>query len=143
MLTPLPGTGTAGSSFNPVVVVDKSDSVCSLDGRPAITLIGGLQGAASGPLATTTVLATGQAPVFLIAPTRVTLALGGGAGAGFLVQASDVPSNGQQSCPVVTSMKVTLPGISTSFGVAEKFSACGGPTIFVSAIVPASELPST
>jgi hypothetical protein len=42
----------------------------------------------------------------------------------------------------VSSMEVTLPGIASSFTVAETFTACGGPTISVSAIVPESALQS-
>jgi hypothetical protein len=59
---------------------------------------------------------------------------------GFLVQSSDVISEGETSCPVVTSMLVTLPGVSTALSVADTFTACGGPTISVSALVEASAL---
>ena len=59
------------------------------------------------------------------------------------MESSDVPSNGEQTCPVVSSMEVTLPGTTTTFTVGESFTACGGPTISVSAIVPESDLQST
>jgi len=141
-LVALKGSGTAGSVFNPIGVVNKSARTCVLDGRPGITLIGGAPGAAPGRLATT-VLTRGQASVFDIAPSKVRLPPGTSASAGFMVQSSDVPSNGQQACPVVDSMKVTLPGIPSAFTIAEKFTACGGPTISVSAIVGESELTAT
>ena len=73
----------------------------------------------------------------------LTLSPGGSATVGFMVESSDVPSDGEQTCPVVSSMEVTLPGIASSFTVAETFTACGGPTISVSAIVPVSALQST
>jgi len=134
------GSGTAGSSFNPVGIANSSSSPCLINGRPQITLIGGQQGATPSAIPTT-VLSTGQAPVFQIAPLPVTVSPGGAASAGFMVQSSDVPSNGEQTCPVVSSMKVKLPDIPSTFKVAENFTACGGPTIFVSAIVRASDLP--
>jgi hypothetical protein len=90
-----------------------------------------------------TILTTGEGTVFSIPPSKLTLAPGRVARAGFLVQSSDFPSDGEQTCPVVTSMNVTLPGATAIHTVAEKFTACGGPTIFVSAIVRASALPSS
>jgi hypothetical protein len=81
--------------------------------------------------------------VFRIAPSQLTLPPGHAVRAGFLIQSSDIPSNGEQTCPVVSSMKVKLPGIAAAYTVAENFTACGGPTVFVSAIVRASALPAT
>ena len=136
------GTGAAGSIFSPVNVVNTSTSACSLDGRPRITLIGAMQGAQAAALQTT-IRTTGQGPVFAITPTMLTLSPGSVASAGFMVQSSDVPSDGEQTCPVVSSMEVTLPGVASSFTIPETFTACGGPTISVSAIVPESALQST
>ncbi|MGD0983191.1 MAG: DUF4232 domain-containing protein [Acidimicrobiales bacterium] len=127
--------------FSPVNVLNTSTTVCTLDGRPGIALIGSIQGAQSAKLQTT-VRTTGQGSVFDIAPTMLTLSSGAAANVGFMVESSDVPSNGEQTCPVVSSMEVTLPGIASSFTVAETFTACGGPTISVSAIVPESALQS-
>jgi predicted extracellular nuclease len=141
-VVPSEGTGAAGSIFSPVNVLNISTTACTLAGRPGITLIGALQGAKSAPLRTS-VLTTGQGSVFGIAPTTLTLSPGGPADVGFMVESSDVPSNGEQTCPVVSSMQVTLPGIAQSFTVAETFTACGGPTISVSAIVPESALQSS
>ncbi|MGO9149241.1 MAG: DUF4232 domain-containing protein [Acidimicrobiales bacterium] len=138
----LEGTGAAGSIFSPVNVSNTSTTACSLDGRPGITLIGAVQGAKSAPLQTT-IRATGQGSVFDVAPAMLTLSPGGSATVGFMVESSDVPSDGEQTCPVVSSMEVTLPGIASSFTVAETFTACGGPTISVSAVVPVSALQST
>jgi len=138
---PMKSSGTAGQIFSAVGLVNVSATTCTLKGRPGITLIGGLQGASAAPLQAT-VLTTGEGPVFAIPPALLTLPPGHAAGAGFLVQSSDIPSNGEQTCPIVTSMMVRLPAISSAFTVAEKFTACGGPTIFVSAIVRASALPS-
>ena len=136
------GTGAAGSIFSPVNVLDTSTSACSLDGRPAITLVGAMQGAQPVPLQTT-VRTTGQGSVFALAPSILTLSPAGVASVGFMVESSDVPSNGEQTCPVVSSMQVILPGIATSFTLKETFTACGGPTISVSAIVPVSALQPT
>ena len=136
------GTGAAGSIFSPVNVSNTSTTACSLDGRPGITLIGAVQGAKSAPLRTT-IRATGQGSVFDVAPAMLTLSPSGSATVGFMVESSDVPSDGEQTCPVVSSMEVTLPGIASSVTVAETFTACGGPTISVSAIVPVSALQST
>jgi hypothetical protein len=136
------GTGAAGSIFSPVNVLNTSTTACTLEGRPGITLVGAVQGAQPASLRTT-ILTTGQGSVFGIAPTTLTLSPGGAADVGFMVESSDVPSNGEQTCPVVSSMGVTLPGMATSFTVAESFTACGGPTISVSAIVPESDLQST
>ena len=135
----LQGSGAAGTIYNPVGVENTSTSACSLDGRPSVSLIGALQGAKSGPL-TTTVQTTGSEPVFSIAPSTFTLLPTASVSVGFLVQSSDVPTDGEQTCPVVSSVSVGLPGISSEFSVAEKFTACGGPTISVSAIVKAAEL---
>ncbi len=136
------GTGAAGSIFSPVNVLNTSTTACTLDGRPGITLVGAMQGARSASLPTT-ILTTGQGSVFGIAPTMLTLSAGGVADVGFMVESSDVPSNGEQTCPVVSSMEVTLPKMATSFTVPESFTACGGPTISVSAIVPESDLQSS
>jgi len=118
-----------------------STTACSLDGRPGITLIGGVQGAQPAPLLTT-VRTTGQGSAFAIGPSMLTLPVGGVAAVGFLVQSSDVPSDGEQTCPVVSSISVKLPGIASYLTVKETFTACGGPTISVSAIVRASALQS-
>jgi hypothetical protein len=64
------------------------------------------------------------------------------AAVGFIVQSSDVPSDGEQACPVVSSIGIALPGIASSFRAEETFTACGGPTIWVSAIVQESALNS-
>jgi hypothetical protein len=135
------GSGAAGTIYSPVNIVNTSKVACSLDGRPAITLIGAVQGAAAGQLSTT-VQNTGQETAFSIAPSTLTVPPTGAAAVGFLVQSSDVPSDGEQTCPVVSSMLVTLPAISPAFPVTEAFTACGGPTISVSAIVPVSALES-
>lgn len=137
----LQGTGAAGTIYSPVGVENTSATACSLVGRPDVALIGALQGAKQGPL-TTTVQTTGSEPVFSTAPSTLTLPPTGAASVGFLVQSSDVPTDGEQTCPVVSSMTVGLPGISSRFAVAEAFTACGGPTISVSAIVKAAALAS-
>jgi hypothetical protein len=132
-LVPGQSTGAAGTIYSPVEIVNTSDTACSLDGRPTVTLIGGSQPSQSGPLSAT-VQETGEGNAFSIAPAKLTLPPTAVA-VGFLVQSSDVPSDGETACPVVTSISVTLPGMKTALPIGEKFSACGGPTISVSAIV--------
>ncbi len=70
----------------------------------------------------------------------LTLPPTGVAAVGFLVQSSDFPTDGEQTCPVVSTMSVKLPVVASALSVPETFTACGGPTISVSAIVPASDL---
>jgi len=135
----LQGSGAAGTIYSPVAVENTSATACSLDGRPSVSLIGALQGAQSGPLSST-VQTAGSEAVFSIAPSTLTLPPSGSVSAGFLVQSSDVPTDGEQTCPVVSSMSVRLPGIASKFSVAEQFTACGGPTISVAAIVKAAAL---
>jgi hypothetical protein len=135
----LQGSGAAGTIYSPIGLENTSTTACSLDGRPEVSLIGSMQGAKAGPLSTT-VQTTGSESVFSIAASSVTLPPGGAASAGFLVQSSDVPTDGEQTCPVVGSLSIGLPGVSATFSVAETFTACGGPTISVSAIVKASAL---
>ena len=112
---------------------------CTLDGRPGITLDRSRAGCQAAPLQTT--IRT-HGPGIGLRPRAGALSLSPGsvADAGFMVESSDVPSDGEQSCPVVSSMEVTLPGVASSFKVAETFTACGGPTISVSAVVPESAL---
>jgi hypothetical protein len=135
----LQGSGAAGTIYSPVGVENTSTTACSLDGRPDVSLIGALQGAKPAPLSTT-VQTTGSEAVFSIAPSTLTLPPTGTTSVGFLVQSSDVPTDGEQTCPVVSSMSVGLPGISSTLTVAETFTACGGPTVSVSAIVKAAAL---
>ncbi|MGO9584239.1 MAG: DUF4232 domain-containing protein [Acidimicrobiales bacterium] len=127
----------AGSIYSPVDVVNTSTASCSLDGRPDVSLIGAMQGATPAPLPTT-VQTKGQESAFSVSPSLLTLPPTGVAAVGFLVQSSDVPTDGEQTCPVVSSMSVILPGVSSALSVSEAFTACGGPTISVSAIVTAS-----
>lgn len=133
-LVPVQGSGAAGTIYSPVEVVNISASPCSLDGRPSVSLTGAVQGGKAGPLSAT-VQQNGQESVFSVAPSLLTLPATGKAAVGFLVQSSDVPVDGEQACPVVSSMTVKLPGVSTPLETAETFTACGGPTISVSAIV--------
>lgn len=140
-LVALQGTGAAGTIYNPVEVVNTSITACSLDGRPVVTLTGAVQGAKEGKLPTT-VQSTGEGSTFSMAPSSLTLPPNGAGTVGFLVQSSDVPSDGEQTCPVVSSLSVTLPGTNSALSVPATFTACGGPTISVSAIVKASALQS-
>lgn len=134
-------TGAAGHSFLTVEIANKSATPCSLDGRPGVVLVGGAPGATPSPLPTK-VLATGQGSVFQVAPATVTLLPGSLPAAGFLIQSSDIGSNGQQSCPLVVKIRVTLPGVAEPFVLAQQLTACGGPTISVSALVSQGELPA-
>jgi hypothetical protein len=138
----LGANGAAGSIFTSIGIINRSAAVCSLKGRPAIVLVGSLPGTSPGALQAT-VTHNGQGPVFRIAPERVVMMPGSVSAAGFLIQSSDVPVNGETTCPRVVSLKVTLPRITHVYQLPASFSACGGPTVAVSAIVHASALPST
>ena len=131
--------GAAGSIFSPVEVVNTSTSACTLNGRPEVSLIGAVPNATPAPLPTT-VQTTGQESAFSVQASMLTLPPTGVAAVGFLVQSSDFPTDGEQTCPVVSTMSVKLPVVASALSVPETFTACGGPTISVSAIVPASDL---
>ncbi len=133
-------SGAAGSIFTTISIVNRSAVLCTIEGRPTVTLIGKKAGGSIGPIPAT-VDSAGESDVFSIAPATVTLSPGDVDGAGILIESSDVPVNGETTCPVVTAVKVLLPGIVLPYSLPVSFSACGGPTIDVSAIVRADQLP--
>jgi len=136
-------SGAPGSTYTTVAIVNISGTSCTLEGRPVVELFEGGSGVPLGAQIHATVLPTGTAAAFDIPPTLVRLGSGIGEAAGFLVQSSDIPVNGEQSCPQVGTIVLSLPGVSGLSAVPAGFSACGGPTISVSAIVRLSVLPAT
>lgn len=135
-------SGAAGSIFTTIGIENSSAAVCTLDGRPGVALVGKRVNGTTGPIPVT-VKTTGSAAVFAIAPATVTLNPGATAAAGFLIQSSDVPENGETACPEVQSLRVSLPGSAAVYPVGASFTACGGPTISVSAVVASDQLPSS
>lgn len=114
-------SGAAGTVALGFVVTNISSTACTLQGYPALTLVpksGSLSAAVSH---------TGAAPL-------VTLAAAGEAG--FVMQYSDVPVNGQATCPAVVSVEVALPHVSGDpIGVAARFDPCGQPDVTVSGVL--------
>jgi hypothetical protein len=122
--------GAAGTIYLGFSIVNRGSSPCTLSGYPTIGLVG-----TSGPL-TTEISHSGQGTIFSVAPTTVVLPAGTSPGAGFVVAYGDVPQGGQSTCPTVTKVEVTLPGVTGSFRVAKRFVPCGAPNLSVSAVVP-------
>lgn len=129
-------TGAAGTIDTSFGIADKSSSPCTLKGRPALGLVAGSPPTVLSP----TVQTGGQGAVFQIPVRSVRLTPGSAPSAGFEIQSSDVPVNGQQSCPEIVKVLVTVPGSATAISVAARFAGCDGPTIAVSAIVAYSSL---
>jgi hypothetical protein len=110
--------------------ISNAGAACTLDGYPTLTF--------SGKTGTIEALEnhTGQGPAFKVAPAVMVVV---GAGAGFVLQYYDVPVNGQTTCPTVTTIAVSLPGIPTPIVVNEELPLCGA-EVNVSAIeTPAQE----
>lgn len=136
-------SGAAGSIFTTIGIVNQSAALCTLRGRPTVGLVGKRTDGTTGPIAVT-IQTVGQGTVFTIAPATatVTLAPGALAAAGFVLLSSDVPVNGETTCPQASEAKIQLPGIAQVYTVPASFTVCGGPTLDVSAIVRADQLPS-
>lgn len=121
--------GAAGTIELGFAVSNDGTEPCTLDGYPAISVLSG-----------TTVLKAsisheGQGEIFTTKASSVTLPANGQASAGFVVDYSDVPVDGQSSCTKISDLDFTLPGVSSSSQVAESFSPCGAPNLSVSAVV--------
>ena len=78
---------------------------------------------------------SGQSAIFKTPVSAVTLPPSSTAGAAFVLEYSDVQQNGQTSCPQISQIKVTLPGLGGTSRISKKFFPCGAPNISVSAIV--------
>ncbi len=125
--------GAAGTVDIPFTISNSGPEPCILDGYPTVGLVG-----ASGPV-TPVVTHTGQAPAFRVAQTVVNLPPTRKASAGFVLEYSDVQIDGQQSCPSISTIKITLPGLGGTFQFARQFSPCGAPNISISAVVTAHQ----
>lgn len=115
----------------PVTIANIGTSACSLGGYPDVSFTVG-----SG-VSEPTVVHTGQARVFKIAPTLVTLAPGGSASAGFVVEYYTQPEDGETTCPQVSGFDVTFTSPGGTFEVTNGFPSCGD--IAISPIVTAAE----
>jgi hypothetical protein len=117
-------TGTIGLGF---VVRDEGSASCVLDGYAAVTLV-----PASGAV---------HPVVTHLAPEGAVTVVGKGS-AGFVLEYSDVPVDGQAACPAMTAVRVTLPYQgSTAITVPARFFPCGTPEpyIRISAVLSMSQ----
>ena len=110
-------------------IANTGSSPCTVNGYPSLTLVP--QSGSVSPV----VSHSGQAQVFSVAPSTVTLPPTGSASAGFVIAYSDVQVNGQTSCPQIDAIQVTLPGAAGPYQIAQRFFPCGAPNLSVSAVV--------
>lgn len=114
-------SGAAGTIALGFVVSNISATTCTLQGYPTLTLV-----PKSGTL-DPTFTQSGRAPL-------VTIAASGQAG--FVLQYSDVPVDGQTTCPAVVGVDVALPKVSGGpIDVAAHFLPCGQPELTVSGVL--------
>jgi hypothetical protein len=112
-------------------ITNNSSSRCSLNGYPALLIVGSL-----GPLATN-VTNGGVAGASKLSQHDVTLAPHGGQAS---IETSWSPT-APGSCPVGEILDITLPGVTGGISVTSFVKACGG-LINVSAVQPNVVLPS-
>jgi len=102
---------TIGLGF---VVTNGGARTCTLEGYPTIVLV-----PASGNVH----------PVFTETGSVAPVHLAAGGKAGFLLEYSDLPVDGQTTCPSVVAVDVTLPRPGGTSKVAATFSPCGAPDV--------------
>ncbi len=114
-------SGAAGTIALGFVVTNTSATACTLLGYPVITLV-----PKSGTLHAD-FAHSGPAPLVTVGPSGE---------AGFVIQYSDVPVNGETTCAVVVGVEVALPKVSGSpIDVAAQFRPCGQPQVSVSGVL--------
>jgi len=110
--------GTIVSGF---VITNTGTISCTLEGYPGLVLV-----PASGTVSPV-IKRVGQAP-------QVVTLLAGGEGA-FTIEYGDEPVDGQQSCPTIVGLDVTLPHSGGAVPVTTRFSPCGAPDLDVSEVL--------
>lgn len=85
-----------------------------MDGYPTIVLV-----PASGTVH----------PVITETGTAAPVSLPGGAKGGFVLEYSDLPVDGETTCPAIASVNVTLPHPGGTVKVVVRFSPCGAPDV--------------
>jgi hypothetical protein len=125
------GSGAAGTIETTVALKSTSATPCVLSGYPGLQLLG-----PAGASLPTQVVRKGGYSFTSMAPTTVTLA--NGQSAYFNIGYSDVPVGTEQSCPSSSSLEVTPPDATDHLVVPAVLSPCGGGTLVVSPVFPAT-----
>ena len=108
-----------------------SATSCVLSGYPGLQLLG-----PAGVSLPTQVVRKGGYSFTSMAPTTVTLA--NGQSAYFNIGYSDVPVGTEPNCPSSTSLEITPPDATDHLVVPAGLSPCGGGTLVVSPVFPAT-----
>lgn len=128
-VSPDKSQGAAGTIDMGYTIANTGPGSCTVNGYPSLTLVP--QSGSVSPV----VSHGGQAQVFSVAPSTVTLPPTGSVSAGFVIEYSDVQTNGQTSCPQINVIEVTLPGSAGPYQFSRRFYPCGAPNLSVSAVV--------
>ncbi|MGA2209128.1 MAG: DUF4232 domain-containing protein [Acidimicrobiales bacterium] len=110
--------GTIASGF---LITNTGTVACTIEGYPGLVLV-----PASGQVSPV-VRRVGQTP------RVVTLKAGGEAA--FTIEYGDEPVDGQQTCPTIVGLDVTLPQSGGAVSVTARFSPCGAPNLNVSEVL--------
>lgn len=133
-------SGAAGNGITTIRIGNRSPASCRISGYPMLIF-----STSTGATLTTTTGHLGPGDAFR-PPSPVLLAAHTAAAAGFVIISGDFPTDSETSCPVATSLEVTLPDPAGSFTVDTAVDTPGvqlcrpGNPVDVSAIVPNSEL---
>jgi hypothetical protein len=130
-VSPMQGSGAAGTIEMSVVLTNRGSSTCSLFGYPGMQLLD-----ASGANLPTNVI-RGGGPLFPVAAANQapkTVLIAPGASGSFGLSYSDVPVGNETSCPTSANAEITPPGNTSSVTVALAIAPCGGGTVHVSPV---------
>lgn len=126
------GSGGAAGTIETTVALKSTGTVpCSLAGYPGLQML-----SASGATLPTQVVRKGNDSFTSMAPTTVVLAPG--QSAYFNIGYSDVPVGNETTCPTSGSVEVTPPNAFDHLVVAAALAPCGGGTLVVSPVFPAT-----
>jgi hypothetical protein len=103
------------------LITNTGTVACTIEGYPGLLLV-----PASGQVSPV-VRRVGQTP------RVVTLKAGGEAA--FTIEYGDEPVDGQQTCPTIVGLDVTLPQSGGAVSVTARFSPCGAPNLNVSEVL--------
>jgi Protein of unknown function (DUF4232) len=119
------GQGAAGTLEATLQLVNTSGGACALDGYVTVQLLDG----GGAPLPTNDVAGGGVAGNFAGPSTFV---LPPGAASQFVIFWSDVPTDGETTCPLANALQVAVPGDSTQLlVVVSGLASCNSGTVDV------------
>jgi hypothetical protein len=110
--------GTIASGF---LITNTGTTSCTIEGYPGLVLVPG-----SGKVSPV-IHHSGQTP-------RLVMLKAGGEAA-FTIEYGDEPVDGQQSCPTIVGLDVTLPLSGGAVSVSTRFAPCGAPNLNVSEVL--------